>query len=149
VGLSPHPTDAFMPPWARQLTDPLDGFLVGKRSLLHDRDIQCTRAFDGLLSESDVEPVMLPPRRPNLHTHCERCVRSIKEDALDQMCMLGERSLLHGIQPSLRHYHAERKHQGLSHQRLAPEPAGSRQVRAVVRRDRLGGLLSYDDRDAS
>ena len=38
AGMTPHPTAAFMQQCARQLTDPFDGFLLGKRSLIHDRD---------------------------------------------------------------------------------------------------------------
>ena len=41
---------------ARQLTDPFEGFLLGKRYLLHDRDTKFTRAFDALLKDSGVEP---------------------------------------------------------------------------------------------
>ena len=60
------------------MTDPFDGFLLGKRYLLHDRDTKFTQAFDGLLKASGVEPVLLPPRSPNLNAYCERFVRSIK-----------------------------------------------------------------------
>jgi transposase InsO family protein len=134
---------------ARQLTDPWDGFLLGKRYLIHDRDTKYTHAFDALLKESGVEPIRLPPRSPNLNAHCERFVRSIKEEALEPMVMLGERSLSYAIQQYLAHYHHERNHQGLGNQRIAPEPEGSRQGGAVVRRDRLGGLLSYYYRDAA
>ena len=74
---------------ARQLTDPFDGFLLGKRYLLHDRETKFTQAFDGLLKDSSVEAVVLPPRSPNLNAHCERFVRSINEEALKQMVMLG------------------------------------------------------------
>ena len=98
---------------ARQLTDPFEGFLLGKRYLLHDRDTKFTQAFDELLKASGVEPVLLPPRSPNLNAHCERFVRSIKTEALEQMVMLGERSLYHAIQQYLAHYHHERNHQGL------------------------------------
>jgi Homeodomain-like domain len=38
AGITPHPTAAFMQQCARQLTDPFDGFLLGKRYLLHDRE---------------------------------------------------------------------------------------------------------------
>jgi putative transposase len=79
VGITPHPTAAFMQQCARQLTDPFDGFLLGKRYLLHDRDTKFTQAFDGLLKASGVEPVVLPPRSPNLNAHCERFIRSIKK----------------------------------------------------------------------
>lgn len=50
AGITPHPTAAFMQQCARQLTDSFDGFLVGKRYLLHDRDTKFTQAFDALLS---------------------------------------------------------------------------------------------------
>jgi putative transposase len=81
AGITAHPTAAFMQQCARQLTDPFDGFLLGERYLLHDRDTKFTQAFDGLLKSSGVEPVILPPRSPNLNAHCERFVRSIKEEA--------------------------------------------------------------------
>jgi transposase InsO family protein len=108
AGITPHPTAAFMQQWARQLTDPFDGFLLGKRYLIHDRDTKLTQAFDGLLKDSGVEPIVLPPRSPNLNAHCERCVRSIKEEALEQMVMLGEQSLSYVIQQYLAHYHSKR-----------------------------------------
>ena len=92
TGITPHPSAAFMQQYARQLTDPWDGFLLGKRYLIHDRATKYTHAFDALLQESGVEPILLPPRSPNLNAHCERFVRSIKEEALEQMMMLGERS---------------------------------------------------------
>jgi putative transposase len=122
AGITPHPTAAFMQQCARQLTDPFDGFLLGKRYLLHDRDTKFTQASDGLLKRSGVEPVVLPPRIPNLNAHCERFVRSIKEEALTQMLILGERSLYYVVQQYLAHYHAERHHQGLGNQLIAPEP---------------------------
>jgi putative transposase len=90
AGITPHPTAAFMQQCARQLTDPFDGFLLRKRSLLHDRDTTFTQAFDGLLKGSGVEPLVLPARSPNLHAHGERFVRSIKEEALNQMAILGD-----------------------------------------------------------
>jgi putative transposase len=149
AGISSHPTAAFMQQCARQLTDPLVGFLLGKRYLIHDRDTKYTQAFDAPLRESGVEPIRLPPRSPNLNAHYERFVRSIKEEALEQMVVLGERSLSYTIQQYLAHYHHERNHQGLGNQRIAPEPEGGRQGGAVVRRDRLGGLLSYYYREAA
>jgi putative transposase len=143
AGMTPHPTAAFMQQCARQLTDSFDGLLLSKRYLLRDRDTKFTRAFDDLLKGSGVEPLVLPARSPNLNAHCERFVRSIKEEALDQMLLLSERSLSYVIQQYLAHYHAERNHQSLGNQRIAPEPVLSRQSGAVVRRDRLSGLLSY------
>jgi putative transposase len=149
AGITPHPTAAFIQQCARQLTDPFDGFLLGKRYLLHDRDTKFTAAFDGLLKASGVEPVILPPRSPNLNAHCERFVRSIKEEPLDRMLMLGERSLHYVIQQYLAHYHTERNHQGLGNQLITSEPGMENHGGQVQRRERLGGLLSYYYRDAA
>src|SRR5215475_9124073 len=98
AGLTPRPTAAFMQPCARQLTDPFDGFLPGKRYLIHDRDTKVTQAFDAFLKDSGVDPIVLPPRSPNLNAHCERFVRSIKEETLDHMVMLGEQALAYVIE---------------------------------------------------
>ena len=106
---------------ARQLTDPFEGFLGGKRYLIHDRDTKFTPAFDALLKASGVEPVLLPPRSPNLNAHCERFIRSIKEEALEQMVLLGEHALSYAIHQYLTHYHTERNHQGLDNQLITWE----------------------------
>ena len=149
AGVTPHPTEAFMPQYARQLTDPFDGFLLGQRDLLHDRDTNFTRAFDTLLKESGIEPLLLPPRSPNLHACCERFVRSIKEEALQQMLLLGEGSLHVVLSQYLEHYHQERNHQGLGNYLIATEPDWGGHRGPVGRRERLGEWLSYDDRKAA
>jgi putative transposase len=152
AGITPHPTAAFMQQCARQLTDLFAGFLLGKRYLIHDRDTTFTQAFDGLLKDSGVEPIVLPPRSPNLNAHCERFVRSIKEEALSHLVMLGEHALSYTIHQYLAHYHAERHHQGLDNQLITPESGMQSPSGQVKRRDRLGGLLTYyyrDDRDAA
>ncbi len=149
AGVTPHPTDAFMQQCARQLSDPFDGFLLGKHYLLHDRDTKFTRAFDTLLKESGVEPLLLPPRSPNLNAYCERFVRSIKEEALQQMLLLGEGSLHVVLSQYLEHYHQERNHQGLGNRLIATELDWGRHRGPVGRRERLGGLLSYYYREAA
>jgi putative transposase len=46
-------------------------------------------------------------------------------------------------------YHAERNHQGLANQLMAPEPDLGSQSGQIRRRERLGGLLRYDYRHAA
>ena len=85
------------------------------------------------MKASGVEPVLLPPRSPNLNVHCERFVRSIKEEALAQIVMLGERVLYYAIQQYLAHYHHERNHQGLDNQLIAQAGTVGLQTGHVVR----------------
>ena len=65
------------------------------------------------------------------------------------MVMLGERSLSYAIQQYLIHYHTERNHQGLDNQLIVREGTMGCQTGPVVRRERLGGLLSYYHREAA
>jgi putative transposase len=140
AGITPQPTDAFMAQCARQLTDPMDGFLLGKRYLIHDRDTKFLHGFDRMLRTSGVKPVVLPPRSPNLNAYCERFVRSIKEEVLQQIIVIGETSLRAAIQSYLAHYHHERNHQGLGNHLIVAAPGMEHQCGFVVRRERLGGL---------
>jgi len=90
-----------------------------------------------------------PPQSPNLNAHCERFVRSIKEEALEQMVMLGEGSLSYAITQYLAHCHTERNHQGLDNQLITQEGDVGGHTGPVVRRERLGGLLSYYHHEAA
>jgi transposase InsO family protein len=130
------------------LTDSFDGFLLGKRYLLRDRDTKFIQAFDALLKARGVEPVLLPPQSPSLNAHCERFIRSIKEEDLEPMIMLGEGALPHAIHPDLVHFHTESNHQGLDNRLIAPAGAVDCHMGRVVWRERLGGLLSSSPREA-
>ena len=77
----------------RNLTDADDGFLVGKRFLIHDRDPLFTAEFRETLAAAGVERVRLPARSRNLNAHAERFIRTIKESCLERLILFGERSL--------------------------------------------------------
>ena len=148
AGCTPNPQGAWMKQMARNLTDPLDGFLNDSRYLLMDRDTKFCDAFRGLLEQSGVHCVRLPPRSPNLTPHIERFMRSIKEECLQRMIFFGERSLRNAVREFLSHYHRERNHQGLSNQIIEPCEELA-QARGDVRcRERLGGMLRYYYRNA-
>ena len=93
AGIVREPDSAWVVQCGRQLTDPDEGCLRGKRFLLHDRDPRFTEAFADTLSAAGVETVRLPPRSPNLNAYAERFVRTIKESCLDHLILVGERSL--------------------------------------------------------
>ena len=61
--------------------------------LLHDRDTKYTQSFRAIIASGGVEPLALPARSPNLNAYAERWVRSVKEECLSKVILLGERSL--------------------------------------------------------
>jgi hypothetical protein len=134
---------------ARNLTDSDDGFLNGSRHLIHDRDPLFTRSFREILKSSGVKTVKLPARSPDLNAYAERFVRSIKSECLSRIIPLGERHLRRVVKEYTDHYHVERNHQGL-HNRLIEDRQGVVDMNsAVVRHERLGGVLNYYERRAA
>ena len=90
AGIHPQPAGRWMEQMARNLTDPVDGFLRTARQLIHDRDPLYTRVFGEILASGDVGPIRLPPKSPNLNAYAERFVRSIKEECLHRVVPLDE-----------------------------------------------------------
>jgi putative transposase len=146
-GISCGPDGSWMNQLARNLLDADDGFLLGKRYLLLDRDPLYTKEFRSALERGGVRVVRLPPRSPNLNAYAERFVLSIKRECLDRIVPLGERHLRLAASEFVAHYHRERNHQGLENRLIeVSEPANTNG--RVVRRERLGGLLNYYHRAA-
>ena len=149
AGIAIDPDGRWMAQMGRNLTDAFDGFLVGKRFLIHDRDPLFTEAFREILRSVDVEPLRLPPRSPNLNAYAERFVRSIKSECLDRMIFLGEESLRRAIENYVAHYHEERNHQGLDNELIATKVTHPNRDGPVRCRKRLGGLLRFYHREAA
>jgi len=133
----------------RNLTDDVDGFLRNKRYLILDNDPLFTEAFEKLLGDSGVTFVKLPAKSPNLNAFAERFVLSIKSECLNKMVILGERHLRAAVQDFLDHYHAERNHQGLDNELIAPATDELDNEGPVRCRERQGGVLKYYYRDAA
>ena len=109
-GVARQANGLWMSQVARNLSDAEEGFLTGKRYLIHDRDPLFTTEFVEILKSTGVQSVKLPPRSPNLNAHAECFVRTIKESCLERMILFGEGSLRKAIHEFVEHYHRERNH---------------------------------------
>jgi putative transposase len=149
AGITSEPDSAWMSQVSRNVTDASDGFLTGKRFLIHDRDPLFTVAFRETLADAGVQVVLLPARSPNLNAYAERFVRTIKESCLDRMILVGEDSLRRAVGEFIKHYHHERNHQGLANQLIVPIATQTHRDGRILSRQRLGGLLKYYHRPAA
>jgi putative transposase len=149
AGITSEPDATWMSQVSRNVTDADDGFLTGKRFLIHDRDPLFTVAFRETLASAGVETIRLPPRSPNLNAYAERFVRSVKESCLDRLILVGEPSLRRAVREFVVHYHHERNHQGLGNQLPFPLSAEVKGHAPIACRPRLGGLLKYYHRPAA
>jgi len=143
------PEDDWMKQMARNLTTADEGFLVGKRYVLMDRDTKFSECFRGILSNAEVKAVRLPPQSPNLNAHLERFWRSLREECLDRLILFGESALRQAVSQFVLHFHRERNHQGLNNQLIEPGEEVGRSDGNVQCRERLGGLLRYYCRQAA
>ena len=108
AGIGAQANGLWMSQIARELSDPMDGLLLGKRYLIHDRDPLFTAEFQNMLADVGIQSVKLPPRSPNLNAYAERFVRTIKESCLDRLILFGEGSLRKVVREFVAHYHLER-----------------------------------------
>jgi transposase InsO family protein len=148
AGVGSQANGLWMNQIARNLTDPVDGLLLDKRYLIHDRDPLFTTEFLNVLADVGIQSVKLPARSPNLNAYAERFVRTVKESCLDRLILFGEGSLRKAMREFVAHYHLERNHQGLGNQLIVPQTFPANSHGAVQRRQRLGGMLNYYHRAA-
>ncbi len=133
----------------RNLTDPVEGFLVKKRLLILDRDSKFSNAFRNLLKDAGVEVVRLPYRSLNLNAYAERFVRSIKDECLNRMIFFGERSLRKATGEYAAHYHRERNHQGIDNRLIEPSVCAESPSSVIECAQRFGGMLRFYHRAAA
>ena len=149
AGITCEPTGAWLMQVARNLTDAEDGFLLGMRHLVLDRDPVFTAAFRKLLMGSGVKVLRLPARSPNLNAYVERFVLSIKTECIGKIVPLGEAHLRWAVSQYIQHYHVERPHQGLDGALIEGDGRAVSTEGEVRCRERVGGMLRFYYREAA
>jgi putative transposase len=113
------------------------------RLLIHDRDSKFGGGFDEVFRSKGARVIRTPVRAPNADAYAERWVRTVREDCLDRLLIVGRRHLERVLRVYVRHYNGHRPHRALGlapPERAAPVPPSPLPVR-VERRDLLGGLI--------
>jgi putative transposase len=152
AGIRVDPDGEWMKQLARNLTDPVDGFLRGTKYLVHDRDPLFTESFIAILESGGVKSVKIPAQSPNCNPHAERFVKTIKFECLNQFVIFGERHLRYLIKEFVEHHLTERFHQGIGGQLIKKQDDvtnGNGADGKVACRSRLGGLLNFYYREAA
>src|SRR5499425_5316 len=75
-GVARQANGLWMSQVARNLSDAEEGFLTGKRYVIHDRDPLFTAEFLEILKSSGVQSLKLPPCSPNLKACASYCTLS-------------------------------------------------------------------------
>lgn len=139
TGMTANPDDAWVRQQARNFAIHLgDAWTPPAEYLILDNDSKFTAGFEAVLESEGIEPVRTCVRAPNMNSHCERAIGSIKRESLDHFVVFGEAHLRHILAEYIRHYETDRPHQGLGN---VPLPvANGEQTRCGAVSGRRGRL---------
>ncbi len=140
AGCTKNPTAAWVTQQARQLSWQIQDGAVPARFLIHDRDATFPPSFDTVCISEDVEIIRTPVQAPNANACAERWIRSVREECLDKLLILGERHLQRVLSTYVDYYNHARPHQGLDQRSPVPLDSAAR-AGPIYRRDLLGGVL--------
>ena len=137
------PNGTFVAQQARNLCFELDARETPVRFLIHDRDAKFSGPFDEVLRTEGMRIIRTPTRSPKANAFAERCVKTLRHEALDWTLILGRRHLDRVLASYASHYNAERPHRGIDLR--VPEKQSHVEPVEIVpeirRRDLLGGLI--------
>ena len=124
---------------ARNMCDMWDGFLLGKKYLIHDRDSLFNKRFDSVFGSIGIEIKKLPPFTPQMNSRMENFIRAIKTECLDKMIFTSEAQLRLAVKEYLEYWNHYRPHAGLDGKLVMPY---SQDMTAPIKEmSFLGGLL--------
>lgn len=127
---------------ARNLSEARESRPVAVQYLVHDRDDRFGSVFDEVFKAEGIEILRTPWRAPKANAYAERFIRTVRQECLNRIMILGPRHLESVLSIYVDHYNRERPHRGLG---LQPPngwpPTPIEALSTIARRDRLGGLL--------
>ena len=140
AGCTTSPTSAWVTQQARQLSWQIQDATLPTCFLIHDRDTKFPEAFDTVFASEDVTIIRTPVQAPNANAFAERWIRSVREECLDRILILGERHLCRVLTAYVDYYNHARPHQGID--QCCPVPLQNLgRDGPIERRDILGGVL--------
>ncbi len=152
------PNARWMSQMARNILLVADELGIQPRYVLHDRDFLFSYSFDPALHAADVKVLKTPYRSPNLNAHCERVIRTVRDEVLNHLIIFGLSRLQNVLDKWKYSFNHCRPHQGIQQHRpeqvlhglsLPEESLAPIRPSDVECTEYLGGLLKSYSRKAA
>jgi transposase InsO family protein len=141
LGVTDHPTGAFVTQVARNFVGDLADRGRSIKFLIRDRDTKFTASFDEVFRSEGIRVIKTPVRSPRANAYAERWVRTVRTECLDWLLVLGRRHLERVLHDYVGHYNQQRPHRGIE---LEVPKGGSMPAPPSLHihsHDVLGGLI--------
>ena len=121
-GIVHNPDSNWTTQIARNMCDMWDGFMLGKKYLIHDRDPLFNKRFDAVFESVGIEIKKLPPFTPEMNARMENFIRAIKTECLNKIIFTSEWQLRLAVKEYLEYWNHYRPHAGLGGKMVKPYP---------------------------
>ena len=142
LGVTDHPTGAFVTQVARNLVGDLADRGRSVKFLIWDRDAKFCASFDEVFRSEGIRVIKTPVRSPRANAYAERWVRTVRTECLDWLLVVGQGHLERVLRRYVRHYNEQRPHLGIDLDvPVSDSPTIAPPSLNIHRHDVLGGLI--------
>ena len=143
LGVTAHPSGAWVAQQARNFLMDLGDRAAEFRLLVRDRDSKFTSVFDAVFTSEGMRILRTPVRAPQANAIAERWIGTVRRELLDRILIINRRHLTALLTEYVAHFNHHRPHRALDQAaplKSLPPPASPSQLQ-LRRRDLLGGLI--------